>query len=951
MKPSKPPIDRAAFDLASNTVFHGNGLVTKPSKLKHAFTLAIAFLMAVVLVTSPGCSCFQKPKTAAELAEEKRKKEEEEKKKKKPKPNFEISRPEVLPAAAGPATYHVKPGHWASTRQEMIANNFEFNAEIYSAVTESGGRPIDVERTPFYMTMLRPAPLPKGKVKQFDNIYYVPRSIHSQSESVHLQSKLRARHGGREVARGSSTDKTTRMPDHQYYFVVLSDKPDNYGFLKTLDCIHLRQEDYLEKSIRSYVVALPKLDGRPPLPDHPLTWTSIAVVVWDNSPPSALLPAQQDALLDWLQWGGQLIISGPRSIDSLRGSFLDAYLPADPVESITLDDSAFAEMNEYWSLTPQKGERELIAINPKRPSLGVELKLRPGAVVAPHTGGLVVEKRIGRGRITMTKFALTDRQLTNWGNLDGFFNGCLLRRPARKFRLSMDTLSIDSQWESSAYRGFREDARFNTSLRYFSRDIGHQVATAPRVITATENGNVEMDFQAVQKAGNGGRTRPSSSLPEVDASWDQTRYDARFGGFATTGQSGVAGWNDFSGAAEGARQSLKDAAGISIPKAGFVLKVLAIYLAVLVPINWLFFRLIGRVEWAWIAAPLIAIVGAVVVVRTAQLDIGFARSRTEVAILELQPDYPRAHLTRFTALYTSLSTSYSASYEDDSALAQPFAVDPDFRRQPGVRATEVTLQRERNITLSGFRVASNSTGMLHSEEMYGLSGPVSLTQNANGGLQVDNQTDLEIQDAAVLRRVGDQYEVAWLGQVKPKTAVGLTFEKTPTPHANKWDASWVTSTLQTEAEQARSLYDKNGNGVLTRQELQGRPDLLEQFEAADDNENDQLEPQELYHCCRKARSGRVSLGALFELASKRLVLQSGEMRLIGWTEQPLDSMVFSPGASQVESRALVLAHLRYADLPDPVRDANRRSDFTDEALKETDPNAVLFPEQPGSETP
>ena len=33
---------------------------------------------------------------------------------------------------------------------------------------------------------------------------------------------------------------------------------------------------------------------------------------------------------------------------------------------------------------------------------------------------------------------------------------------------------------------------------------------------------------------------------------------------------------------------------------------LAIYLLVLVPLNWLVFWLIGKVEWAWIAAPLIA---------------------------------------------------------------------------------------------------------------------------------------------------------------------------------------------------------------------------------------------------------------------------------------------------------------------------------------------------------
>ena len=57
-------------------------------------------------------------------------------------------------------------------------------------------------------------------------------------------------------------------------------------------------------------------------------------------------------------------------------------------------------------------------------------------------------------------------------------------------------------------------------------------------------------------------------------------------------------------------QALTEAAGIEIPRADFVIKVLAVYLLVLVPLNWLVFWLMGRVEWAWIAAPIIALVGA-----------------------------------------------------------------------------------------------------------------------------------------------------------------------------------------------------------------------------------------------------------------------------------------------------------------------------------------------------
>src|SRR5262249_41547520 len=108
--------------------------------------------------------------------------------------------------------------------------------------------------------------------------------------------------------------------------------------------------------------------------------------------------------------------------------------------------------------------------------------------------------------------------------------------------------------------------------------------------------------------------------------------------------SGVAAWNDFSAVPTAARDTLREAAGILIPKSSFVVWTLAVYLFVLVPLNWAIFWLCGRVEWAWIAAGLIALCGVAAVVKLAQLDIGFARSQTELALLELHGGYPRGHL-------------------------------------------------------------------------------------------------------------------------------------------------------------------------------------------------------------------------------------------------------------------------------------------------------------------
>ena len=83
-----------------------------------------------------------------------------------------------------------------------------------------------------------------------------------------------------------------------------------------------------------YRVILPPADRRVPLPSQPLAWTPIAYLLWDGLRPNLLTPDQQQALLDWLHWGGQIIVSGPNSLDLLRGSFLEPYLPALAAEAV-----------------------------------------------------------------------------------------------------------------------------------------------------------------------------------------------------------------------------------------------------------------------------------------------------------------------------------------------------------------------------------------------------------------------------------------------------------------------------------------------------------------------------------------------------------------------------------------------------------------------------------------
>jgi hypothetical protein len=515
-------------------------------------------------------------------------------------------------------------------------------------------------------------------------------------------------------------------------------------------------------------------------------------------------------------------------------------------------------------------------IVPDKPPVGVQLTKVADAEYVDGTGKLVIERRVGGGRIVVTAFPLSHRQIVNWGSFKSFFNGCLLRRPRRTFKLSGQTSVVEVEWKDWPGDANMMDARATTGLRYFARDV------------------------------------PSSDvkdkLPVPDS-----------------GQQEVAGWNDNSGAAAAARQSLRDAAGISVPEAGFVFRVLAVYLLILAPVNWAVFRVIGRVEWAWVAAPVIAIVGGVAVVRLAQLDIGFARSRTELAVLELHGGYSRGHLARYTALYTSLSTPYDLLFEDESALAMPFPEDPNYERRPHESVNTVHFRRDKQVSLSGFQVQSNDTGLVHSEQMYDAGGSIDLVGDADKGLMVRNGAELNLNDVGVFGRSDSgQLQVAWIGSLDAGQSVPLVFQAAPNGdlHFAQWRDSLASYSYERQQQDIFERFDKNRDKGLSPREVEQHPQLGANFGEVDGNRDGRLSYEEVSRWSIDSREGELTLGRLFELACQPRGLGAGDVRLVGWTDQELPGLAISPKASQQVLRTMVLVHLKRGKLPKAQPDTN-----------------------------
>jgi hypothetical protein len=606
-------------------------------------------------------------------------------------------------------------------------------------------------------------------------------------------------------------------------------------------------------------VVLPTIDHRVSLPSHWLTWTSIAYILWDGVEPSTLSLDQQQALVDWLYWGGQLIVSGPESLDLLHGSFLAPYLPATTTADVELTAADLETFNLHWTRWGQP--LNLARPWPAKRLQPIESDNVRTLVRADNELPLVVDRRVGRGRVVLTAFRLTQRELAidAWPSFDGFFHSCLLGLPPRRLVADREILDFDPREAVRVQleRGTLTDAEINSRLRILTRDVDRLEDSRWAEATAVSDANLVA--------------------------------------------SGVAGWSSFNGAASDARLALREAAGIYIPEASFIVKLLGLYLLVLVPGNWLVFRLLGRVEWCWVAAPIITLVFALVVVREAQLDIGFARARTDVAVVEMQAGYPRAHVTRYTALYTSLTTAYDLAFDDPGALVQPFPLFTleELARQPRLDLATVYYHNDAGgVTLDGFEVRSNALGMLHCEHTLDAKGTIEMVAAADGAPAVRNSSRLALRDAAVIDADG---RVAWIGDLPSGSIKPLDFR-----YANL---------AAFQAEHPRF-------GQPAAKQAQKSEQSAEAAESSGEQAPEETREAVAASTAALADENPVPAGLWQRFASPESKDPSliGSWRLLAFTDEPLAGLTIEPAASQNRHLALVVVNLQFAPTPTPQPD-------------------------------
>ena len=798
-------------------------------------------LFLVQLVGCRGCTPSKPPKETAEEAEVKKKKQ-----------RLVVDELKAIPFSSEIPGSTLKPGHWYQANQKLKAN---FSDESLTANLTVQNR--EKQNAPFgpgqaSIEFTRNVSLAVGQEKNVQLKFFQPEVPVTGDELTKNPSSLRVLYSQRGIGSPVLEDNylCRVFAGYQYNLVTLSRDPSRYTFWRALDCIIWPSKQRMtdERISPHRIIDLNEDELATQFPNRLYAMTSISHFVINDSSVSIMSTDQQQALQDWLYFGGTIILNGPEAIGGIESSIMKEYTPLLHATNSVVSQEEIDALNRTWSITQILGERILIAPAKPIPKLAGELAkgaqwvkyLAPdGKIVSLE--GLVAERSVGQGRVVMTTFPMSDIAFLRWPSYSSFIHNGILAKPHRdpSAGLEADTKFADE------FEGSEMNPLHSTRLRMWARDLDESTTRKPTTVTKKDFGNTVVEDQ------------PYVHSPAEVSKLKRTSLGA---------------WNPESTILVNARQCLQQSSGITVPKINTIVKLLLGYLIVLVPVNWLFFRLFGRVELAWAAAPVIALAGAFVVARSVQLDVGFSRSQTSYGFLELHQGYPRGLFSSYTALYTSLSTNYRAVYEQDTGVVLPFAsTSSNKRSRSTISQIDYWYADDAGAGMQSVPVLSNTTGLFQAEEMVNFAGKVTAEFDSDlKAVEIKNRLGFAINEAGIVG-IDSQGKLlsGWLGTTEDGAVKRCELETRETD--NRWRNEWDRNPIL-----GRPTYIRAEDGMLwTEQDLQ----------------------DELY------------LGPMLEDLSRKYPLTRGEFIVLAWTEQPLGELSITPVAKQKKMRTVVLLHL------------------------------------------
>ena len=674
-----------------------------------------------------------------------------EKKKKENLPPFEFFLSHVAPFDVLPL---VKPYHWFTMAFQLQSNGAPYDGLIQTTAERSSKGQIMLPETPRAMVYSRQALLPADKRVERSMQMMLPE-VPPLPDTPRLLFDLGR--AGSFRADASFEAQVQKLEAHQMVVIVLSSDPNQFSNWDKTQAALPSSIDREQRSIdrdRYYRLVLPLNPGRPFLSPHPLTWTTISHVIWEGFSPELLGKggfSVQQAMLDWLHWGGQLVVlANSPNATQIEDSVLGPYLPAkitgqvEPLGEQDLNDLSESFLPPVWGkaldeyefplglVAPGGNQSQTLPVPPRfkpaepikpaesRPISAAGLERVPGrdGQVIPfgptNQRVLAVERRVGRGRLTMLAINPNDPTLSAWPGLDTLLRTVVFRRAEEKW----------SKINSNRYAYQPLGGRDLNWTRFLARDLG---ATVPPVREEPIQGSGVSSEIVFPKEPVAAWSDTTSELPILT------------------------------------REILERSSGIRVPGSRFVMSVILAYILALSPVNWILCHFgFRRKELAWIISPLLAMAFALGVERASAVNLGYTVASDEIDLLEIQGGYSRAHLTRLASIYSTNRHAYSVTESGNpTSLVLPMKSFTTLRREETRVSRYETTPEPR---LSEFLVQPRSLDMFRAEALVDLGGSIVLEGTPQAGT-LTNGTDLELLDAVLIDTASGE-EIA-LGRIGP----------------------------------------------------------------------------------------------------------------------------------------------------------------------------------------
>ncbi|MFM1801094.1 MAG: hypothetical protein RJA81_446, partial [Planctomycetota bacterium] len=668
------------------------------------------------------------------------------------RPPFEFLRSQISPFDVLP---YYKPNHWMYMTIEARSSREDFRGEIQT-------QPLQLFGSQHELTYERNVYLERNTPTRMSFPLFVPPRYMETRQSKVFDLDLYRELALRPTEIWKSNVRV--MEPHQMAVLVLSRDPSMYtNWTKLMAGIpsSINRDSLSFERGRYFRFVLPENPEKPLLAPSFLFWTNISHVIWDGLDPNLIDVDQMRAMVDWIHWGGQLtIIGGADSrIGLLRESVLAQYIPADlggsnrSLKTEDLKTLAESYRPPYRPTDSMSEEEQGLLTEEQKTLRAIRQELKPGPqslyydrpvpIVTPAQTGifltglkpdaaatvipfgddqetpLAVEWRVGRGRVTVLAMNPTEPSLTRWRGMDTLVRRVILRRPE-------ETAPPPRSLQNSTDRAPLLNGPDLTWLRIAARDVGGPYIIAPEL-----------------------RNQSFNPLTGTSIDLGENVYP----------KEEVTTWTDSAIIPVMAREQLELASGITIPPLSFVAKSLIVFLVLIVPVNWLVFRGLNRKELAWVFIPILSVVTAVMIERLAAYDLGFTRGRDEIAVLELQKDYPRGHLSRFGAMAATGRDQFEISFPRDlNAVCLPLAYSASRAAETETSAFQYTPMPR----LKDFQVQPRSISYYRSEQMINLPGPIRMVEK-DDVLWIENQTRLNLHDVVVIDPDGNRYSMGELG--------------------------------------------------------------------------------------------------------------------------------------------------------------------------------------------